>query len=268
MKRLLPLLVIVPLAILLSGCGSSDKSSETKTATPAKPTVTNAWVRTTVEGQPTSAAYMTIKGNDKLVGVSVDPSVAASATIHQSMSADQAMEQSQTDKTTAPEQSGQTTTPNTQQMEEEAKDQADKALDQGQEAIDQAKEQLPDAKNLPPEVEQQVEKGLAEGEQQLDKAKQEYQDQYKDQYNSSQQSADQPNNPSTNQADEGMGSMAEMSPVQAVPVNGTLDLSPGGYHIMLEGLVKPIGAGEKVQITLTFEKAGNVSVEAVGREQS
>ena len=41
-----------------------------------------------------------------------------------------------------------------------------------------------------------------------------------------------------------------------------LRLSPGGYHIMLTGLKHPLMRGEKVPLTLTFEHAGPVTVEA------
>lgn len=38
-------------------------------------------------------------------------------------------------------------------------------------------------------------------------------------------------------------------------------LEPGGLHIMLIGLKQPLKEGEKFPLTLTFEKAGSVSVE-------
>ncbi|MFJ3047480.1 copper chaperone PCu(A)C [Herbaspirillum chlorophenolicum] len=52
-------------------------------------------------------------------------------------------------------------------------------------------------------------------------------------------------------------------------VDGGLEIKPGqkiamqpgnGYHIMLMGLSKPLKAGDKVPLTLTFEKAGKVDV--------
>lgn len=45
-----------------------------------------------------------------------------------------------------------------------------------------------------------------------------------------------------------------------IPANGTLAMQPGGYHIMLIGLVKPLKKGDEIEITLTFEKAGAVTV--------
>ncbi len=55
-----------------------------------------------------------------------------------------------------------------------------------------------------------------------------------------------------------------MSPVEAidVPANGQVELKPGGYHIMLIGLKQDMKVGDKIKLTLTFEKAGNVIVEA------
>lgn len=47
-----------------------------------------------------------------------------------------------------------------------------------------------------------------------------------------------------------------------VPANGTLELKPGGFHIMLMGLKAPISLGETVSLTLTFEKAGEITIEA------
>ncbi|MCA1324184.1 copper chaperone PCu(A)C [Herbaspirillum sp. alder98] len=52
-------------------------------------------------------------------------------------------------------------------------------------------------------------------------------------------------------------------------VDGGLEIKPGqkiamqpgnGYHIMLMGLTKPLKAGDKLPLTLTFEKAGRVDV--------
>jgi copper(I)-binding protein len=53
--------------------------------------------------------------------------------------------------------------------------------------------------------------------------------------------------------------MALAGPLE-IPVHGTLEMKPGGYHIMLMGLVKPLKKGDEIEITLTFEKAGAVVV--------
>jgi len=59
-----------------------------------------------------------------------------------------------------------------------------------------------------------------------------------------------------------------MSPVAEIPVpaGGSVTLEPGGYHIMLIGLVEPLVAGQKIDITLTFRQAGEVKVTAEVRE--
>jgi len=58
-----------------------------------------------------------------------------------------------------------------------------------------------------------------------------------------------------------------MKPVSsiAIPAGGTVVLKPGGFHIMLMKLAKPITSGEKVPVTLTLTKAGTVTVDAVAR---
>jgi copper(I)-binding protein len=40
----------------------------------------------------------------------------------------------------------------------------------------------------------------------------------------------------------------------------TVTLKPGGYHIMFTGLKAPLVKGRSVEVTLTFEKAGEVKV--------
>lgn len=45
----------------------------------------------------------------------------------------------------------------------------------------------------------------------------------------------------------------------AVPA-GTTDLAPGGTHMMLEQLTRPLEPGEEITVRLTFEEAGEVDV--------
>ncbi|MCK9535584.1 MAG: copper chaperone PCu(A)C [Pseudomonas sp.] len=58
------------------------------------------------------------------------------------------------------------------------------------------------------------------------------------------------------------GDVMRMVKVDAidVPAQGTLILEPGGYHIMLIDLKKPLIAGEQLPLTLQFEHAGKVDV--------
>jgi copper(I)-binding protein len=55
-----------------------------------------------------------------------------------------------------------------------------------------------------------------------------------------------------------------MSAVDAieVPANGQVDLEPGGYHVMLVGLKQGLNVGDTVKLTLVFEKAGRIDVQA------
>jgi len=45
-----------------------------------------------------------------------------------------------------------------------------------------------------------------------------------------------------------------------IPANGQLVMQPGGYHIMLMGLEKPLVENETIMICLEFERAGIVHV--------
>jgi copper(I)-binding protein len=66
-----------------------------------------------------------------------------------------------------------------------------------------------------------------------------------------------------------MNGMMQMSPVPniSVPASGKAELKPGGLHVMLIGLNRELKAGDKVQLTLNFEKAGKVPVTAEVKEQ-
>ena len=55
------------------------------------------------------------------------------------------------------------------------------------------------------------------------------------------------------------GGMMKMGAVNrvALPANKTVELKPGGYHIMMMDLAQPLKEGDTVPLTLTFEdKAG------------
>jgi periplasmic copper chaperone A len=47
-----------------------------------------------------------------------------------------------------------------------------------------------------------------------------------------------------------------------IPAGGTLEMKPGSYHIMLLGLKQALKQGDTVKVTLTFRKAGEMSLEA------
>ena len=69
----------------------------------------------------------------------------------------------------------------------------------------------------------------------------------------------------------GMGTGGSMMGMQKmdrleIPAGGSVELKPGSYHIMLIDLTRELKAGEKIDITLKFEKAGDVKVTAEVRE--
>jgi hypothetical protein len=55
----------------------------------------------------------------------------------------------------------------------------------------------------------------------------------------------------------------ETRPVRLVelPVGATVELKPGGYHIMFMGLKAPFAKDASIPVTLVFEKAGSIDVE-------
>jgi len=50
-----------------------------------------------------------------------------------------------------------------------------------------------------------------------------------------------------------------------VPAGGKIEMKPGGYHVMLLGLKRDLKKGDKVPVTLKFERGGEVSAEATVR---
>jgi len=60
--------------------------------------------------------------------------------------------------------------------------------------------------------------------------------------------------------ENGIMKMREISGGLPVPAGGSVVLKPGGYHVMLIDLNKPLKAGETFPLTLVFEKAGKISI--------
>ncbi len=62
--------------------------------------------------------------------------------------------------------------------------------------------------------------------------------------------------------------MMQMRPVDriVVPAHGSVALAPGGYHIMMMGLVEPLVVGTSLDVTLTFATAGDKVVTANVRD--
>ena len=63
----------------------------------------------------------------------------------------------------------------------------------------------------------------------------------------------------THEMDGGMMSMRRVHSVE-VPAQGGVAFEPGGLHLMLLGLKKPLVAGERYPLVLEFEKAGRIEV--------
>lgn len=58
------------------------------------------------------------------------------------------------------------------------------------------------------------------------------------------------------------GGVMRMRPVQGIDLKPgtTVQLKPGGFHVMLEGLKQPLKQGDEIPLTLSFEKAGSIAV--------
>lgn len=56
----------------------------------------------------------------------------------------------------------------------------------------------------------------------------------------------------------------------AIPAGGAVTLAPGGFHIMFVTLKAPLKEGDKLPVTLTFEKAGTIEtflhIKAIGAD--
>jgi copper(I)-binding protein len=55
--------------------------------------------------------------------------------------------------------------------------------------------------------------------------------------------------------------MRELDKGLEIAPGATVNLAPGGLHLMMMGLKAPLKKDEKVPVTLTFEKAGSIDVE-------
>ncbi len=66
------------------------------------------------------------------------------------------------------------------------------------------------------------------------------------------------------------GNVMKMREVKAidVPANGSVDLKPGGLHLMFMDIKTPLKAGEAVPVKLKFQKAGEVEIKVPVRDMS
>ena len=61
--------------------------------------------------------------------------------------------------------------------------------------------------------------------------------------------------------EKGVAKMKKIEAI-AIPAGKVVEIKPGGYHIMLIGLRKPLKEGYKVALNLQFEKSGIIKVQA------
>ena len=62
---------------------------------------------------------------------------------------------------------------------------------------------------------------------------------------------------------DGVMRMVEQEAGVPIPAGGTVEFAPGGFHVMFMGLEAPFVTGTSNAVTLTFEKAGEITVDFV-----
>lgn len=225
--------------VFAAGCGKKSETASTTTtaaaettttaAESAAPAVTDVWARTSPMMTSMGAAYATIKGgaeDDKLVGAMADASVAKTVELHEVVMAD----------TTTTAADGMASTTAADGMATTT------AAMSGEMTTTTAADGM--ATTTAAVSGDMTTTTAADGM-------------------------------ATTTAADGMttttmaGSEAmTMRPVEAIdiPAGETVMLKPGGYHIMLIDLAKPLKVGDKIDLTLKFEKAGEVKVVAEVKE--
>ena len=69
----------------------------------------------------------------------------------------------------------------------------------------------------------------------------------------------------TMEVTNGVMKMRQIDGGIAIPADKTIQLAPGGFHVMLIGLKAPMNGGENYQLTLVFEKAGKVELTGLAK---
>jgi periplasmic copper chaperone A len=64
----------------------------------------------------------------------------------------------------------------------------------------------------------------------------------------------------TTVTENGVARMRQVTSLEIKP-GETVELKPGGMHVMFMGLKQPMTSGQTIQGTLVFEKAGTVAIE-------
>jgi copper(I)-binding protein len=60
---------------------------------------------------------------------------------------------------------------------------------------------------------------------------------------------------------DGIMRMRRLADGVVIPAGGTVELKPGGLHLMITGLKRQLTEGEMVKVTLSFENAGKIDLE-------
>lgn len=68
-------------------------------------------------------------------------------------------------------------------------------------------------------------------------------------------------------SENGATKMQEVDRIEVTP-DAPIEMKPGGYHIMLMGLKKPLETGETITVTLKFSKSGETTVEVPVQEDA
>ena len=69
----------------------------------------------------------------------------------------------------------------------------------------------------------------------------------------------------TMEVTNGVMKMRQIDGGIAIPAGKTIQLAPGGFHVMLIGLKAPLNADEHYQVTLVFEKAGKIKLTGLAK---
>jgi periplasmic copper chaperone A len=67
--------------------------------------------------------------------------------------------------------------------------------------------------------------------------------------------------------EQGVANMKKVDAID-IPAGKGAELKPGGYHIMLIGLKKPLKVGDEVELNLKFGKAGTINVRSEVKEMT
>jgi copper(I)-binding protein len=196
-KQSIPTVVsLVAVAALSTGLVACGGDSESSDATPPASVqvgveIAGAWARTSPMEVTLGAAYMTITSDvdDELTDVSVDPSIAATAEIHEMVMAEMSDTSSDTTMAMSSDTTMAMSSDTTMAMSDMSSD-------------------------------------------------------------------------TTMSMGSGEMVMQEVESI-AIPAGETVELKPGGYHIMLIDLVAPLELGQEFDIVLTFANAGEVTVTVV-----